>query len=42
MTHEIAVIPGDGIGPTVTHAVEPLFRDLSAEYDFEFTTTQYD
>jgi len=42
MSYEIAVIPGDGIGPTVTHAVEPLFRDLAAEYGFEFTTMEYD
>jgi tartrate dehydrogenase/decarboxylase/D-malate dehydrogenase len=42
MTYEIAVIPGDGIGPTVTEAVQPLFRDLAAEYGFDFTTTEYD
>jgi tartrate dehydrogenase/decarboxylase/D-malate dehydrogenase len=42
MTYEIAVIPGDGIGPTVTHAVESLFRDLATEYGFDFTTTEYD
>lgn len=42
MPYDIAIIPGDGIGPTVTTAVEPLFRDLAATHGFEFTTTEYD
>ena len=42
MTYEIAVIPGDGIGPEVTAAVQPLFRDVAVAYDFDFVTEIYD
>ena len=42
MTCEIAVIPGDGIGPEVTAAVQPLFRDVALACDFDFVTEIYD
>ena len=42
MTHDIAVIPADGIGPTVVDAVPPVLRDAAAVHGHELETTQYD
>lgn len=42
MTHDIAVIPADGIGPTVVDAVPPVLRDAAAAHGHELETTQYD
>ncbi|MFH5800679.1 3-isopropylmalate dehydrogenase [Haladaptatus sp. CMAA 1911] len=42
MTHDVAVIPGDGIGPEVIDAVRPLLEDAAREYDFELTFTDFD
>jgi len=41
MAYEIGVIPGDGIGPEVTGAVKPLFRDIAAANEFAFETVEY-
>jgi tartrate dehydrogenase/decarboxylase/D-malate dehydrogenase len=29
MAYDIAVIPGDGIGPEIVDAAEPLFKDVA-------------
>jgi len=42
VTYEIAVIPGDGIGPEVTAAVQPLFQDVATACGFDFVTKTYD
>jgi tartrate dehydrogenase/decarboxylase / D-malate dehydrogenase len=42
MTHDVAVIPGDGIGPEVVDAVRPLLKDAAQEYGFELTFTDFD
>ncbi|UPM44990.1 isocitrate/isopropylmalate dehydrogenase family protein [Halocatena salina] len=42
MAYELATIPGDGIGPEVVDAVQPLFEDVSASFDFSFESTRYD
>lgn len=42
MAYELATIPGDGIGPEVVDAVQPLFEDVAASFDFSFETTRYD
>ncbi len=42
MTHDVAVIPGDGIGPEVVDAVRPLLEDAAEEYGFELTFTDFD
>lgn len=42
VTHEIALIPGDGIGPEVVDATLPLFQDVAEEYSFSFDTTRFD
>lgn len=41
MTYDFAVIPGDGIGPEVVNAVQPLFRDIADRFDFVFETETY-
>ncbi|MFB6114116.1 MAG: isocitrate/isopropylmalate dehydrogenase family protein [Halodesulfurarchaeum sp.] len=42
MTYDIAVIPGDGIGPTVLQAAIPVLRDLGETHGFSVETTPYD
>lgn len=42
MTHDVAVIPGDGIGPEVVDAVRPLLEDAAQEYGFELTFADFD
>jgi tartrate dehydrogenase/decarboxylase/D-malate dehydrogenase len=42
MTHDVAVIPGDGIGPEVVDAVRPLLEDAAETYGFELTFTDFD
>ncbi|WP_066415000.1 isocitrate/isopropylmalate dehydrogenase family protein [Halorubrum aethiopicum] len=40
--YEIAVIPGDGIGPEVVDAALPLVADAAEEAEFSFETTRFD
>ncbi|WP_435067770.1 isocitrate/isopropylmalate dehydrogenase family protein [Haloplanus sp. C73] len=42
MTYDIALIPGDGIGPTVVDAALPLLDDVAATHGFDIDTTRYD
>ena len=42
MTHDVAMIPGDGIGPEVVDAVRPLLEDAAETYGFEITFTGFD
>ncbi len=42
MNHDVAVIPGDGIGPTVVDAALPIVRQVAATHGHELTTTTYD
>jgi tartrate dehydrogenase/decarboxylase/D-malate dehydrogenase len=42
MAYELATIPGDGIGPEVVDAAQPLFEDVAASFDFSFESTRYD
>lgn len=41
-THDIALIPGDGVGPEIIDTVLPLLEDVADEYGFEFQSTRYD
>ncbi|WP_135366575.1 isocitrate/isopropylmalate dehydrogenase family protein [Halosimplex halophilum] len=41
-TYDIAVIPGDGIGPEVVDATAPLVRDAAEAFDFGIETTTFD
>lgn len=41
MTYELAILPGDGIGPTVVDAASPLFDDLADSYGFSLELTRY-
>jgi len=42
MSYDIALIPGDGIGPTVVDAALPLLDDVATEHGFDIETTRYD
>ncbi|WP_254546742.1 tartrate dehydrogenase [Halomarina pelagica] len=42
MTHRIAVIPGDGIGPEVVDASLSIVADAADEYGFSIETTRFD
>jgi tartrate dehydrogenase/decarboxylase/D-malate dehydrogenase len=42
MAYEFATIPGDGIGPAVVDAAQPLFEDVASSFGFSFETTRYD
>jgi tartrate dehydrogenase/decarboxylase/D-malate dehydrogenase len=42
MSHDIALIPGDGIGPTVVDAALPLLDAVADEHGFDIETTRYD
>jgi tartrate dehydrogenase/decarboxylase/D-malate dehydrogenase len=42
MAHQIAVIPGDGIGPEVVDATLPLLEAVEGEFDTSFEFTRYD
>ncbi|WP_458186993.1 3-isopropylmalate dehydrogenase [Haladaptatus sp. NG-WS-4] len=42
MTHDVAVIPGDGIGPEVVDAVRPLLEDAADEFGFDLRFTEFD
>lgn len=42
MTHEIALIPGDGIGKEVVSAVRPLLSDIAGREGFELEYTAFD
>lgn len=41
MTYEIAIIPGDGIGPEVVDAAQPLFTDVASSFGFSLEFTRY-
>lgn len=42
MEYDIAVIPGDGIGPEVVEAALPLFERAGGHEGVGFETTTYD
>jgi tartrate dehydrogenase/decarboxylase/D-malate dehydrogenase len=42
MTYDIALVPGDGIGPEVVDAALPLVEDAADSYGFDVETTRYD
>ena len=42
MTYEIGIIEGDGIGPEVIDAVEPLIEDVSGEHGVDLAPVAYD
>ena len=42
MTYDIAVIPGDGIGPEVVEASLPLLEEAAGAHGFGVETTRYD
>ncbi|MFB6195936.1 MAG: isocitrate/isopropylmalate dehydrogenase family protein [Haloplanus sp.] len=42
MSYDIALIPGDGIGPAVVDAALPLLRDAASAHGFDIETTRYD
>ncbi|ELY96284.1 isocitrate/isopropylmalate dehydrogenase family protein [Natrialba taiwanensis] len=42
MVHEVATIPGDGIGPEVIDAVQPVFDDVSERFEFDLELVRYD
>lgn len=42
MAYQIASIPGDGIGPEVIDAVQPIFDDVSERFGFDIEMTRYD
>ena len=42
MSYDIALVPGDGIGPTVVDAAMPVFEDAAADHGFDITATRYD
>ncbi|WP_129115485.1 isocitrate/isopropylmalate dehydrogenase family protein [Halegenticoccus tardaugens] len=42
MTYEIATIPGDGIGPEVVDATQPLFERAAAAHGVEIEFVRYD
>jgi len=42
MSYDIALIPGDGIGPTVVDAALPLLRAAADAHGFDIETTRYD
>ena len=41
-THEIAVVPGDGIGPEITDAAFPLFEAVGDRHGFALDPVRYD
>ena len=41
-TYDIAVIPGDGIGPAVTDAALDVLNATAGKYGFELNQTEYD
>jgi tartrate dehydrogenase/decarboxylase/D-malate dehydrogenase len=41
VTHDIALLPGDGIGPEVVDAAVPVLRDLGEHHDFGVEFTRY-
>jgi tartrate dehydrogenase/decarboxylase/D-malate dehydrogenase len=41
-TYDIALVPGDGIGPEVVDAALPLVEDVAASQGFDLRTTRYD
>jgi tartrate dehydrogenase/decarboxylase/D-malate dehydrogenase len=42
MSYDIALVPGDGIGPAVVDAAMPVFEAAAADGGFDLTTTRYD
>lgn len=42
MAYDIAVIPGDGIGPEVVSATLPVLHDVAQEHGFSLETTEFD
>lgn len=42
MAHDIALLPGDGIGTEVVDAAVPLLERVAADYGFEVETTRYE
>ncbi|WP_251327877.1 isocitrate/isopropylmalate dehydrogenase family protein [Haloplanus pelagicus] len=42
MSYDIALVPGDGIGPTVVDAALPLLDAAAAAHGFDIETTRYD
>jgi tartrate dehydrogenase/decarboxylase/D-malate dehydrogenase len=42
MSHDIALIPGDGIGPAVVDAAMPLLDAVADAHGFDIETTRYD
>jgi tartrate dehydrogenase/decarboxylase/D-malate dehydrogenase len=42
MHHDVALLPGDGIGPELIDAVEPLLSALADAHGFDVRTTRYE
>ncbi|RKD88020.1 isocitrate/isopropylmalate dehydrogenase family protein [Halopiger aswanensis] len=42
MAYEVASIPGDGIGPEVVDAIQPLLEDVSSAFGVELEMTRYE
>ena len=42
MTHELLLLPGDGIGPEVINEVEKIISVLTEEFDFKAQVTKLD
>jgi len=42
VTHDIALLPGDGIGPEVVDATVPLLGELAERHGFDVELTRYD
>ena len=42
MSYDVALVPGDGIGPAVVDAAVPIFEAVATRHGFEITTTRYD
>ena len=42
MAHDIALIPGDGIGPEVIDSVRPLLEDIATEFGLDLSFTRFD
>jgi len=42
MAYDIALVPGDGIGPEVVSATMPLFESVADDHGFEINSTKYD
>ncbi|ELZ04915.1 3-isopropylmalate dehydrogenase [Natrialba chahannaoensis JCM 10990] len=42
MAYEVASIPGDGIGPEVVDATQPIFDDVSEQFGFDLSFHRYD